>query len=1765
MGVKHFKQYKANVENMGGEMTNPPWDGVGQYEAFPNLSGGSPGGGGYTPPVAPNPTFIPPSYTNNDAGALKIYLSSAENTQFERDGNNIGIGVSVIDTFAPSSTFGSSRTYRAISNNKTTVNYFTVSVSKKYSYTADLKFDNLNLNINPYSSMFGGMGGNSGFSGLSEYGTYNNSFNYNYKPALTTNDVLFTEVIAIQEFTLNDDGIYDSSERRLDSTSGTINLEFKFKEIEILNNLPALPLVPQPVINYEIGFSSNFKNELGEILKLNYEILSNSDEKVDSGAIKLVDGNTNNKSINKSVLENAYINLSIVGDISAAYLYKNIYYASLTIAQNSPEGDYSKWKSVGKAFRLTGKELSSGIVVIAILEKEINVAAPVIMVSDTKYNIQVKDSDLEKEVKISFRTENADEVVAYTSTDKYILTKADVGYVTLYFQKDFNEVYGTKKVILTPTSKLYGTGERVEILITFTAINDYPSITQVLFPEAIDVPSFSDLQIEWEVEYNTFATSFVDVFLLLKNKTKVGLFEKLAPNGSFKINLRNLADRFPQWNGSDNISLYLLPRNNGGSEALIGNEYEIVTQIFYPSIYLDEDSIKKSIYDAFINKLSFIEPSKDSKYLTHLANFDNNEQILVSSYEEDNWTLSSKRKDALGNELVDKEVKSVILKLYSPIPANINENSTFWITKLMSNPLIETIILNEQDTLKCPPIKGPNFNIEVDFTTGKSTGYESLDNLILSSSTSTNNLVTTYLSSSLSYQNDLNIDYASGSNPLEGYLWDNFVHFSSATERLDNFIYKVQLIEKYEQLITSASTNYTGGPSGSYVNELVSKQEVGKQLMKKNQILQGFDGFETFLYTSSSYTSDTGSLSLTWPHDISGNRLYHTNTNVTNWYASASVAAETFDLENPNWIMNNVPTFINDVENSESFHLLLNMLAHHFDVIYYYTKAIENGRGLGYKSKNGVPDKLLFDVLKSFNWDAKNLADDAKLWEYVFGVDSEGTTTNISPAKERTFEIWRRIANNLPYLLKHKGTRRGIYALLSCYGIPSSNLSILEFGGPEVTDISKSKLVMDNITTALNMISGSYIEFEWKNTERNRKPDTIEFFVKPYTSGNYNIISGSGGMILNLSGSTDSNYGVVTLNYSGSAISSSLLPIFNNRFFGIGVSREVSGSYHNFELNIRQSDKERTIFQQSYSSSILAVSSSWNNGSYIRMGNNFTGSVDEFRLWSTPLQKERFYEHVSFPEMINGNHISSSTDDLYFRLDFEYPKNLNRTYGTSSLINVDTNMYFSSSLTRNDYEDGNTQTIYSLNPSASFTASAYGFNSITTYPYQFEPIDRSVVLEIPDVGSTRYSTNKVRFEEQYTINGKNVSEGVDLSSKHRATKKAFDQSPVDSNRVGLFFSPTKELNIDIAKSLGGVNLDNYIGDPGDRYKSNYKRLDNLRNYYFQRFDGRDIYAYINLIKLYEKSMFEDIKKMLPARVKATTGLLIEPHILERSKISHKKPVAEDYQKDVTIHFSDTTILIADNAQMEVVVDSNLGENLSGENEQFETLITDTTIDQITADTYQYDSLINTNDNFVLESDEYQQYTTIDAGLGEPTIQTEIDLINSNIIVGQTDYETIGFGIYSQSGSAIRTYYDANRNILKERIRVNLVTEQKRRDILKYKTTINGIGDPRNGYILTSSVYTETSLNIQPFSGSTPPIVSGNIIDVKPVSGYLRTHFKNTSDLTRGMENSFFKGSKNTAATTLDGSEPIETFTSNPNTLKVSKAGRDANEPILEVE
>ena len=1741
----------------GESSINQPYDGVGEYVAF---TGQQNSGSTYTPPTTLNPFFVSPAYSLSDYGELKVYLASDETAEFFEDEKSLGFFQSNKLLYSPAINFGTRKVYKSVVKGKTSLNYYEVVIDKTYKNIYDTSVNQLNLQSSNFKT----------FNQDSSLFDFNYSFtNENgSSDLLTRQDILYKENVKIIEFLFDPSTktYLEDSERNLDSTSGTINLNFRFaKEVKVDGNpLPNTDPLGDQLISYDVKFLSNFKTELGDILKLKYEILSQGDDVLGGGTVSLKTGGTDKKQIKQSLIKNGLVRATIEGQLPKGFSIKNIYYANNQIAKTY-QNDYSKWKDIKQyiSFDILSGELAAGLVVLVLLEKESVFDKPSIKIKNSLYDVEVKESDKEKGVSIEFLAENTDYVNVYLAPKKFIKVDAKVGFVDLYFSQDFNGEFGAKKIILVPVSEQYGTGDTKEIIVKFVSVNDFPSITQISFPELIEIPSFSDLKIDYDVEYNSFSATSVDVDLIVKDGSRIPLFKSLSANGAFSINLKTLGDKYPTWNGKDNITLILKPYNRAGDRELIGNEYEIITKLTFPSIQLDEDSIRKTLYDAFdkyLEKITLVEPEKESKYLTHLANFGNDEQIVISTWENDNYTLSDKGIDAQGNEVITNEVNSIILKLYEPLPTEYDKNTTFWVTKLVTNSIVETVILTEEAGLSCPVIKGPNFNIDVDFVTGKSTNYESLDNLILSSSiSSSEQLVNTYLSSSLIDFNDINIQYVSGST----YLWNNFVHFSSAKERVDNFVYKVQLIETYESLIASASTDIAN-PSASlgyptaFTASLASQQEAERNRNKKQKLIQGFDGFESFLYSSSSYTTSDSS-SMTWPYS-SGSRMVSTdNVSVLPWYNSIIALAEDYDDNNNNFILNNIPQYIKNDENNDHFTLFFTMIGQYFDTFYYYTKAIENSRQLGYKDNGELANKLIYDYLLSMGWDAKHISVDSKLWKYAFGLDDNGDIIETNPAKRRTFEIWRRIINNLPYLLKNKGTRRGINALLSCYGIPSSNLSIFEFGGPNVeSTLNTGKFEMENLTYMLNMVSGSYVNVDWNNTDRNRKPDTIELFVKPAYSNQFTLISGSG-WNLQISGSSNSYYGKVKFNFlengASKTIESALLPIFNDKTFGVEISRykqSTSSSY--LYLNTFQTDKDKIIISSSVQ--YQAINTNWESGSVIKIGGLYSGSIDEFRLWSTPLNEDKFKEHVFFPEMVNGNHFSSSTEDLVFRLDFEYPKNLGASNPTR-FINVAPNIKLSGSLTRNSYEDSNTYSAFSsTNVSASFTASAFGFSSISDYPYNYLPIERNIVVSVPDGITSRYSNNKVRFEEQTLIS--------DLSSKSRSTIKSFDNAPMDSNRVGVFFSPNKELNIDIAKSFGDFNLGDYIGDPSDKYKDTYKDLNKLRGYYFQRFQKRNIFAYLNIVSLYEKSLFDDLKKMMPARVKPTTGILIEPHFLERSRIRLKKPSGDTNDNLGEINYN--LNIDSETSQNEGLIIPEV--TPSGENYYYETEFTPPIT--LISDNLTYSSTVGVNDEISLQSENASYNTTIATGLEKRTYLPNPDYFTT--VVGIDDYDTFGFGIYAESGGfAVHTYKDKDNIIKKRRVRVCVIKEEKTITTTKYKVLLpDGTGDPRGGVETTSSVVVDTKLNIQPYTGSNGlptslPSVTGSVIGVTPVKGYLKVHHRYTKDTTIGLENSYFRGSKNKSTTTIDGTEPVEIFATNPNTLVVNKAGRSSSEPILEVQ
>jgi hypothetical protein len=558
--------------------------------------------------------------------------------------------------------------------------------------------------------------------------------------------------------------------------------------------------------------------------------------------------------------------------------------------------------------------------------------------------------------------------------------------------------------------------------------------------------------------------------------------------------------------------------------------------------------------------------------------------------------------------------------------------------------------------------------------------------------------------------------------------------------------------------------------------------------------------------------------------------------------------------------------------------------------------------------------------------------------------------------------------------------------------------------------------------------------------------------------------------------------------------------------------------------------------------SLLTAGNYWESGSSLSVGNTFSGSLDEFRLWRVPLQASKFQNHTLFPDAINGNSYTASTEDLLFRLDFEYPKD--RTVTENAVIkNVAINQEYGE-----------------LGATGSFIYSA------SAYPYQYIPYDRTVTANVPSIGFG--VANKIRFEEQTLV--------TDLSYKTRATKKAYDQAPIDSNRLGLFFSPIKELNMDILKAFGDFNIDNYIGDPSDEYKDTYRELDTLREYYFQRLDNRNINEYIQLVRYIDKSLFDVLADLAPARAKVSKGLLIEPHYLERSKTKWKKAESERNDYDTSINIDDNNQIELTYNVKDALLDATNTTTFEGTLNNYNMFIdnSDATVFEVTNPNYE--SEINYNFDSLLLADAPFYDVSIQCPTGE-TLTGEVDSFQlESIGMDKNSLANLGYGAYARNGVGIIRTFDGifgNSETTGSRKNVYLVKEQY---ITNVSTQIKGyptIGSVPGEQVLYADIPTTNykyKVSITPFSTSSLVSVGNEVVAVTPLNGYFPTHYKYVNNLSEGLNRSFWKGSKqgldaNGVLTTPDGLPAVETFTTNPNILRVAKTGRGSGEPILEVD
>ena len=936
------------------------------------------------------------------------------------------------------------------------------------------------------------------------------------------------------------------------------------------------------------------------------------------------------------------------------------------------------------------------------------------------------------------------------------------------------------------------------------------------------------------------------------------------------------------------------------------------------------------------------------------------------------------------NILLNKDTSKyeVLIKTLDPLPGFITTQASFNICEYITDPVIYTIDLGNIENIENSiSLRGPNTKIDIRLNNSVPSKLKNFDQVLDYSVSSSYNRLLNKLEKSQVPQVDYDYirptsqSWDNFENPT--YHFENFIHFGSATERLKNFKYKLELLESYN----SSSGNINSVPDGS--SNPYIKDNKGIIDSKIQKVIKGFDGYEQFLYytSGSRYTwpksTDTKPYIISSPTSSEALTWLGSDNDAFGSYGGQLLSASLFDRQNDNALKRLIPNHIITNTDNDFYVKFVNMIGQQYDDIWIHIKHMTEINDTHHV--RGVSKDLVYYTLKGLGLETFDQFENADLIEYILGEGvqdhSVGTLTigqyiigqnnnyfNIGdhqtlvtasnegsiPKGEITREIWKRLYHNAPYLLKTKGTERGLRALMSCYGVPASMLNVKEYGGPTRDKTTYKTFSYDKSSFALKGDSGTegyFLRTDWSSSLTNAlsaSAKTVEFRIKPHrgkVSENYHLFSlhtnedehKNSQPILTLtpytgndiSSSGDStHYGKLDLHLNGSTTASTAnFPIYNGDFWNIfigtpgitGSASEVQfGAYQTNWLKNTTSHRASVGLISEYERAVswgdpdlggVGYSSIYNgtndgttstsqteggfqigqySGSvagahYAYIGGMETDShavfdnVDNLR-YSGSIQEVKYHfgefltdpiltQHSLEPFMYGGNSITSSYDTVVLRL----PLGSNLHQNSSS------------------FHPRNEHTNYLPEIKSSFVNGTL----------EWEEIDEIHHLPTPDTGITTTS-------EKVRIDSGSIDDNI-LSHEVKCETSILDRVPQDFEDLGVFFSPTTEINEDIIYTLGAFRLDDYIGSPLPSHQSSsfYPDLKKAKDFYFKKVDDKfNIWDYLKVIEQVDHTLFKLIEQWVPFKANLKTGLLFEPNYLERPKVRRVVPTKTDGQTNV---------------------------------------------------------------------------------------------------------------------------------------------------------------------------------------------------------------------------------------------------------------------------
>ena len=897
--------------------------------------------------------------------------------------------------------------------------------------------------------------------------------------------------------------------------------------------------------------------------------------------------------------------------------------------------------------------------------------------------------------------------------------------------------------------------------------------------------------------------------------------------------------------------------------------------------------------------LQFIQQRGNSEYfLDFYINFGDNQIYIANNIQLDNDDPSN---------------PTILVKLYNPLPLEFDLKDSLWIVTLLEESRAYQVVFEDEiieisdNTIK---ISGPNFNLDLKDQINNSTTLLSYSDLTSTTLTSSLDQINNLLNKK---EIDINIDYTQ---------FSEFAHFSSTQTRLENFYYKVGLIESYSSSISildnTTSSADTSGSKATYENKI-------------SNIIKNFDGYDYFLYYDSS--------SYSWPKTTSTKPYPLTKrdtTEVNNWFGSVNenspyyggllLSASLYDNENKDNLKFSIPEYLRDDPDNAQYELFVDMVAQHYDNIWIYHKELTQKYDADNRLEYGISKDIVADAIRDFGIKLyqNNFSND-DLYTAFLGLTPNGglfpfpnitgslptptgfeyvdqfisASNDVIPLDDVNKSLYKRIYHNIPYLLKAKGTIPGLRALITSYGIPDTILRINEYGGKDKINVNDWDHWQREFNYAFKTDGDNFISSSW-NINNNfpaadiGTPDTVMFRFKtnglptsniPYSQSLWkkSVLSPDNGthLVLRYTGSA-----YTSASYSGSIIDpyyqythldlypdfnsqpniscSVYLPFFDGGWWSVMVNRSSSVFTLTAANKIYEEGNNGTQIGFISSSTKTGNNSEWTDSGISTFASSSTLGSNIYHPFSGSLQEIRYYT-VPISENV-------------FK---DYTMNPHSIEGNS--INSSPNeLAFRASLGGELYTGS-----VSIHPKVTGSwAATQSFASNSNFHFNttptFVPNVETFFADQPVAGLRNIIKDKIRIENNVIPEGNTLSPFTSLSQMANVSQS---YTP-GINYLEVAFSPTNEINEDIMDQIGYFNMGDYIGDPRLRSSSavTYPDLDNLRNDYFEKYTKNyNLVDFIRLIKFFDNSLFKMIKDFVPARTSLASGIVVKQHLLERNK------------------------------------------------------------------------------------------------------------------------------------------------------------------------------------------------------------------------------------------------------------------------------------------